>query len=193
MAQLPPGARSPYSTRTALRRPDRQSVTAPDSEESKTAVALGLARTAAHAGWRTVLIDGDLARAPAARALGYRAAPRGIVEAVRHDVPLSRCFLKDPRSPLLLLTSFTPLANLYAFLASAVTAQLFAHLRQCTDLIVIDATALSSLNETYAIARLADAVVLVADPRRNADSVLHAAGRTLSAMQAPSVGVVLAG
>ncbi len=140
-----------------------------------------------------MLVDGDLARAPAARTLGYRAATQGIVEALRGTVPLSRCFLKDPRSPLLMLSSFTPVSNSYGVLASPVMGRLFAHLRQSADLIVIDATPLAALNETHALLRHADAVVLVADPRRSSEEVVRRATDTLAAMQAPPVGIVLAG
>lgn len=174
-------------------RPRVVAVTALSAEQGKTAIALGLARTAARAGWRVVLVDGDLARAPVARTLGYRAIPAGVIEAMRGSAPLSRCFLKDPRSPLLLLSSFTPVANSYAVLASQVMTRLFAHLRQSTDLIVIDATPLAALNETHALLRLADATVLVASPQRHSEADVFAASQTLAAMQAPSVGVVLAG
>ena len=174
-------------------RPRVVAVTAMAAEQGKTAIALGLARTAARAGWRVVLVDGDLARAPVAHTLGYRAIPAGVVEAVGGSAPLSRCFLRDPRSPLLLLSSFTPVANSYAVLASPVMARLFAHLRQSTDLVVIDATPLAALNETHALLRLADATVLVANPHRHSEADVLAASQTLAAMQAPSVGIVLAG
>jgi uncharacterized protein involved in exopolysaccharide biosynthesis/Mrp family chromosome partitioning ATPase len=174
-------------------RPRVVAVTASAAEQGKTAIALGLARTAARAGWRVVLVDGDLARAPVARTLGFRAVPSGIVEAVQGTAPLSRCFLRDPRSPLLLLSSFTPLANSYAVLGSGAMARLFAHLRRTADLVVIDATPLAALNETHALLRQADATVLVADSRRSSEAQVLSAAQTLSAMQAPSVGVVFAG
>ena len=174
-------------------RPRVIAVTAPGAEEGKTAIALGLARTAARAGWRVVLLDGDLARAPAARTLGYRSAPLGIVDAVAGRAPLSRCFLKDPRSSVLTLSSFSPIGNSYSVLASPVMDRLIGHLRQSTDLVVIDATPLAALNETHALMRHADAVLLVSDPRRTSPDALQRAGQTLSAMQARSVGVVVAG
>lgn len=168
-------------------------VTAPGAEEGKTAIALGLARTAARAGWRVVLVDGDLARAPAARTLGYRTAPAGIIEALRGAVPLSRCFLKDPRSQLLLLSSFTPVGHSYNVLSSQAMARLFAHLRRSADLVVVDATPLAAINETHALLRQADATLLVANPQRATEAQVFAATETLAAMQAPSVGVVLTG
>ncbi len=174
-------------------RPRVIAVTSPAAEEGKTSVALGIARNAARAGWRTVLVDGDLSRAPSARTLGYRAAPCGMIEALRGQAPLSRCFLKDPRSPLLLLSNFTAIPSSYAALASQAMARLFAHLRGSAELIVIDATPLAALNESHALVRLADAVVLVADPRRISERDVQRAGETLVAMQAPSIGVVIAG
>ena len=174
-------------------RPRVLAVTALGPEEAKTVIALGLARTAARAGWKTVLVDGDLARAPAAHSVGYRSAAHGLVEAVRGNAPLSRCFLRDPRSPLLMLSSFTPVSNCYGVLGSPVMGRLFAHLRQSADLIVVDATPMTALNETHALLRQADAVLLVADPRRTSEEIVRRATDTLAAMQAPSVGIVLAG
>lgn len=174
-------------------RPRIVAVTAPAAEEGKTAIALGLARTAAGAGWRVVLIDGDLARAPAARTLGYRASSPGILDAVGGRAPLSRCFLRDPRSAALTLSNFAPVANPYAVLASPTMERLMHHLRGSTDLVIVDATPLAALNETHALVRYADAVVLVADPRRTTPETIRKAGDTLAAMQARSVGLVIAG
>jgi Mrp family chromosome partitioning ATPase len=140
-----------------------------------------------------VLIDGDLARAPSARTLGYRTVRAGLIDALRGSAPLSRCFLTDPRSPLLLLSNFSPVANAYNVLASQSMAQLIAHLRGSTDLVIVDATPLSALNESHALLRLGDAVVLAADPRRMADAHLKRASETLSVIGAPSPGIVFTG
>lgn len=174
-------------------RPRVVAVTAPGAEESKTSIALGLARTAARAGWRVVLVDGDLARAPAARTMGYRAVPHGILAAIRGTAPLSRCFLRDPRSNVLMLSNSSPVANSFGVLASQAMADLFAHLRKSADLVIVDTTPLAARNETLALLRHADAVVLVADPRRTSEAEVLATGRMLSAMRAPPVNLVLAG
>jgi uncharacterized protein involved in exopolysaccharide biosynthesis/Mrp family chromosome partitioning ATPase len=174
-------------------RPHVVAITAAAAEEGKTAIALGLARAAARAGWRTVLIDGDLTRAPSARSLGYRSGRFGLIDALRGAAPLSRCFLKDPRSPLLLLSNFTSIANGYSVLSSQPMAKLIAHLRGSTDLVIVDATPLSALNESHALLRLSDAVVLAADPRRMSDAHLRRASETLAVIGAPSPGIVIAG
>jgi Mrp family chromosome partitioning ATPase len=174
-------------------RPHVVAITAAAAEEGKTAIALGLARAAARAGWRTVLIDGDLTRAPSARSLGYRSGRLGLIDALRGAAPLSRCFLKDPRSPLLLLSNFTSIANGYSVLSSQPMAKLIAHLRGSTDLVIVDATPLSALNESHALLRLSDAVVLAADPRRMSDAHLRRASETLAVIGAPSPGIVIAG
>ncbi len=166
-------------------------VTALAAEESKTAVVLGLARTAARAGWRVVVVDGDLARAPAARTLGYQKSPNGLVEAMNGKAPLSHCFLKDPRSGVLTLSSLAPVGNSAGLLSSPVMARLFAHLRRASDLVIVDATPLGMIGDTRALVRYADAVLLVADPRRNSAHAIRAAGHALAAMQSPPVGIVL--
>jgi uncharacterized protein involved in exopolysaccharide biosynthesis/Mrp family chromosome partitioning ATPase len=171
-------------------RPRVVAVTAPGPEEGKTAIALGLARIAAKAGWKVALVDGDLLRAPSARTLGFRNMEYGLLDAVQGRAPLSRCFLKDPRSPVLVLSNLAPVSNDYAVLASAVMAQLFQHLRRSADLVIVDATPLAAMNETHALLRHADAVLLAIDPRRTPEEIARRAEATLSAMQAPAVGIV---
>jgi len=173
-------------------RPRVVALTSLHAEEGKTAVALGLARVAARGGWKVVLVDGDLARAPAAHTLGCRRIAYGILDAMRGSAPLSHCFVKDPRSGALLLSNLAPVANADAVWSSDVARRLFAHLRDSADLVLVDATPLSQPQETQALLRQADAVLLVADPRRTPEAAVDAAGRTLAAMQAPPARVVLA-
>ncbi|MDE2013342.1 MAG: hypothetical protein KGJ75_10495 [Alphaproteobacteria bacterium] len=172
-------------------RPRVVALTALNAEEGKTAVALGLARIAARSGWKVVLVDGDLSRAPVAHTLGCRRIVYGILDAMRGSAPLSHCFVKDPRSGALLLSNLAPVANADAVWTSQVARRLFAHLRDSADLVLVDATPLTQPGQAQALLRQADAVLLVADPRRTPEAAVDAAGRTLAAMQAPPARVVL--
>lgn len=160
--------------------------------DSRTAVALGLARAAALSGQRTVLFDADLLRAPAARSLGYRQARYGLLDTLYGRAPLSHCFLGDPRTPLLLLANFAAVREPAAILGSDVMRRLMGHLRSSAGLVIADVPPLASGAEAEAILRLADAVLFVADPARASAEGSAATAAHLRKYCAAPLGLILA-
>jgi receptor protein-tyrosine kinase len=164
-------------------------VTSAQHGESKTAIAVALARAAARRGMRTVLIDADLRAPRAAQTMGIEGVQAGLYEATSGTVPLSRCFYKDPRSTALLLSTPRPLREPHMVLGSPAMARLVAHLASTSDLVIVDTAPALSSNEMPASARLADGVLMVVrQPRPEVTGAIDA----LQLSGAPPVGVLLA-
>jgi Mrp family chromosome partitioning ATPase len=164
-------------------------VTSAQHGESKTAIAVALARAAARRGMRTVLIDADLRAPRAAQTMGIGGVQAGLYEATSGALPLSRCLYKDPRSNALLLSTPRPLREPHMVLGSPAMARLVAHLANTSDLVIVDVAPALSSNETPASARFADGVLMVVrQPRPEVTGAIDA----LQHSGAPPVGVLLA-
>jgi Mrp family chromosome partitioning ATPase len=164
-------------------------VTSAQHGESKTAIAVALARAAARRGMRTVLIDADLRRPRAAQTMGIAAVQAGLYEATSGSEPLSRCLYKDPRSTALLLSTPRPLRDPQLLLNSPAMSRLVAHLAQTSDLVVIDAAPALASNDTPVSAKLADGVLMVVrQPRPEVTGAIDA----MQNSGAPPIGVLLA-
>ncbi len=136
-------------------------VTASEGGPAKTAIAVSLARMAARARLRVAVLDGDLDRPSAARAMGIGPLRFGLVELLSGTAQLSRSFCRDPRSPALVLSCARPPRNTGAVLASAKMAELVAHLRRSCDVVILDAPALAGGQDARALAPLCDAILVV--------------------------------
>ncbi|MDE2183222.1 MAG: hypothetical protein KGJ78_09395 [Alphaproteobacteria bacterium] len=135
----------------------------PGPEPLRAALAVGLARLAARAGLRTILVDGDLAYPSLARALGYGAVP-GFAAVLAGRAGLDRVLLRDRRSPALLLSA-APAAP--AVWALPKMARLFDYFRRSCDLVIVDAGIAAPFP-----ARLCDQTVIVASGDVTQDQLL---------------------
>jgi Mrp family chromosome partitioning ATPase len=138
-------------------------VTTSESPAAGTTVALALARAAAARGLRTILIDGHLVHPVLGEAAHIRPAA-GLLDVLGHSVPLNRALVRDSRSDALLLALPKPPRDPQAVLASPRMGELFAHLRNLCDLAIVTAPPVLASAEAPSLARLADAVVMVAHP-----------------------------
>jgi capsular exopolysaccharide synthesis family protein len=154
--------------------------------EGKTTVALGLARIAAHAGVRTVLVDCDLRRRSVGPAALSQPSAAGWIEAASGGRSLESILVTDEKSN----AALAPLAS-----DSTATAEIFgaAHfdafleeLRRKYEFIVLDAAPVLALADTRALAPKSDVVVMVAEWRRTplrrvatALSILETAGAAI--------------
>ncbi len=171
-------------------RPRVIGITSAASETGRSNIAMGLARVASRAGWRVVAVDGDLARAGLGRAVGYDHINGGLIDALSHKVPLSRSFVKDPRSNVLMLCASQPVANSAAIAGSQTMAQLMAHLRQSADLVILDCPPALAGPDARMLARICDAMLVVVDPNRTQAAAVDAA---LQALDGRQTGLILAG
>ncbi|HXC55426.1 MAG TPA: exopolysaccharide transport family protein [Rhizomicrobium sp.] len=165
-------------------------VTTSESQNAGSTVAVALARAAAKAGLRTIIVDGHLLRPAIAEATGAR-VQAGLLEVLAGKTTLNRALMRDPRSNALILGGLQPARDPAAALASPRTQELFAHLRAICDLVVVAAPPVMASAEAPSFARLADAVVMVARPEEGPRPGLSKALQTLGQWRSAPVGMVL--
>ncbi|HEY1708742.1 MAG TPA: exopolysaccharide transport family protein [Rhizomicrobium sp.] len=164
-------------------------VTSAQHGESKTTIAVALARAAARRGLRTVIVDADLRAPQVARLMGIEGVQAGLYEVTGGLKPLSQCLYRDPRSSTLVLSTPRPLRDPHLLLGSPAMSRLVFHLVQTSDLVVIDTAPALESNDTPASARLAEAVLMVVrQPRPEVIGAIEAMQNT----GVPPIGVVLA-
>ena len=146
--------------------------------EGKSLVSANLAAAYALAGYRTVLVDGDL-RTPSlssvfgtypARLISSRQAVHGLSGLVTEiavpgaDRPTleKAALLRTPIDNLLFLPAGPEPANPSELLDSRAMGTLLADLATIADIVIIDSPPLLPVSDAVGLARLADGVVLVA-------------------------------
>ncbi len=132
-------------------------VTGAQSGESKSAVAVSIARAAAQMGRKTVLIDCD----PGQLAMKAMEAPSraGLYEVLTGTVPLSEALAKDSRTGAYALAMTRRPPKLATMFTSAAMARLIQVLKEGADLVVLDCSRAGP--EAGMLARLSDATLLV--------------------------------
>ena len=157
--------------------------------EGKTTVSIGLARSAALAGLRVLLIDCDMRLPAASRALAPQ-AEAGLADVLGGKVELKHALIRDiPSGAWVLAARPDGQAAAAGLVGSDAMERLLARVAGDYDLIVLDAAPALALAETAALARLADTVLLVARWRvtpvgatRLAFETLRDAGAKVSAL-----------
>jgi succinoglycan biosynthesis transport protein ExoP len=164
-------------------------LTSADNGESRSAIAVSLARTAAKLGKKAILVDcapGHMA----SRAMKTRIR-NGLYEVLTGAVPLNQALAKDPRGDVYLLGTAKRAPNSLTMYSSAPMARLVEVLRGGADFVVIDCGPANASADAALIARLADATLLVS--RRgalNSPMMANAAKILQSAKSAP-IGIVV--
>ena len=133
-------------------------VTSAQGGESKSAIAVSIARAAAQMGRKTVLIDCD----PGQLATNAMQAPAkaGLYEVLTGMVPLSQALAKDSRSGVYTLAMTRRPPKLSTMFTSAAMARLLQVLKEGADLVVLDCSR-AGAPEAGMLARLGDATLLV--------------------------------
>jgi succinoglycan biosynthesis transport protein ExoP len=164
-------------------------LTSADNGESRSAIAVSLARAAARMGKKAIIVDcapGHMA----SRAMKTRIRS-GLYEVLTGSVPLNQALAKDPRGDVHLLGTAKRAPNSLTMYSSQPMARLVQVLRGGADFVVIDCGAANASPDAALIARLADATVLVsARSRLNSPMVANAAKILESARSAP-IGIVV--
>ena len=165
-------------------------VTSSLSGEGKTTTAVGLARSAALASVRTVVVDCDLRQQSIADLLEL--SPQvGLVEVLNGKATLDQALLLDEKSGAMILplveSHFTPEDPF----SSPQMHQLMDELRRRFDLVILDTPPVILVTETRTVARCADAVLLLAHWRRTPRALVQTALRMLAAAGVNLAGVTL--
>lgn len=164
-------------------------LTSADNSESRSAIAVSLARAAARMGKKAIIVDcapGHMA----SRAMKTRIRS-GLYEVLTGAVPLNQALAKDPRGDVYLLGTAKRAPNSLTMYSSQPMAKLVQVLRGGADFVVIDCGPANASPDAALIARLADATVLVsARSKLNSPMVANAAKILESARSAP-IGIVV--
>jgi capsular exopolysaccharide synthesis family protein len=154
--------------------------------EGKTTTAICLARSAALAGHRTLLIDCDLRRHASSRTLAE--GPRlGLIDVLNGSANLEAATIVDSRSGAFLLPQAASDAATYDLVTSHAMSDLLKRLSQQFALIVLDTAPVLSVAESRGLSALVDATLLTVRWRttpvhqaRMAIDQLERAGATIS-------------
>lgn len=164
-------------------------VTSADNGESRSAIAVSLARAAAKMGKKAIVVDcapGHLA----SRAMKARIRS-GLYEVLTGAVPLNKALAKDPRGDVYLLGMAKRTANGVTMYGSQPMARLVDVLRGGADMVVIDCGPAAGGPEAGTIARLADATVLVSKRGQLHSPLVANAARALETAKAAPIGIVV--
>ncbi|HSZ74890.1 MAG TPA: polysaccharide biosynthesis tyrosine autokinase, partial [Rhizomicrobium sp.] len=166
-------------------------VTSPVNGQGKTTVAVSLARSAARAGLKTILLDGNFRAPQVAQTIG--AMPeRGLLAALTGRLPLSQCFFRDPRSSAMVLACSQGLKNPTQLLNSPAISGLIQQLRGMSDLVVIDTMPVLSADDAQTLSHHADTVLVVARPRHTSRAAVDRATQSFADSEAELSTVSLA-
>jgi Mrp family chromosome partitioning ATPase len=165
-------------------------LTAPEPGDSKSVVAVAIARAAAAMGKRAIIVDCDPAHRAAAALRSDPAA--GLYEVLTGTVPLNDALVRDPRSGAFLLVLKQRPAQAAAMFTSPQMHRLLDILRDSCDLVILDCGLALNGPETALIARQADATLVVSRRERLRGRSLTHATRMLENAKAAPVGLVLA-
>jgi uncharacterized protein involved in exopolysaccharide biosynthesis/Mrp family chromosome partitioning ATPase len=164
-------------------------LTSADNGESRSAIAVSLARAASRMGKKAIIVDCAPARL-ASKAIRAK-VKRGLYDVLTGKVPLNAALAKDPRSETYLLATPERPRNSLTMFSSRPMARLVSVLREGADFIVMDCGSLVAGPDAAVIARMADVTVMVCR-RQNLHSPLIAnAARALEEAQAAPMGIVI--
>ena len=158
--------------------------------EGKTTTAVGLARTAAMSGMRTVVVDCDLRQRAVDHVLNISPSI-GLLEVLNGTASLSEALLLDEASGAMILplvqSHYTPKDTF----SSVAMSRLIAELRRRFDLVVLDTPPVILVTDARSIARQADLVLLLVHWRKTPRSLVLTALRMLHAAGAAMAGIAL--
>ena len=165
-------------------------VTSSIPDEGKTTTALALARSAALAGRRTLLIDCDSRRLGSTLALGL-VDRRGLIEVLEGSADLDNVLFVDKPSGAHVLPINSSGTGNFDIVQSDATSALLETCRMRYDLVVLDIGPIIPVADARAIAAMVDTVLLVVRWRTTPRPVLKTALRELNRAGARIFGVVL--
>src|ERR1700761_6762239 len=164
-------------------------LTSADNGESRSAIAVSLARAASRMGKKAILVDCAPTRM-ATRATRAQ-AKTGLYDVLTGSVTLNQALVKDPRGETYVLATPRRPANSATMFASRQMQRLVSVLREGADFVVIDCGPVGAGAEACVIARLADATVLVSRRQTLHSTLVASATKSLQSAKAAPIGIVV--
>ncbi|WP_158548666.1 GumC family protein [Parvularcula marina] len=162
------------------------------SGEGKSSSAMCLGRISALSGDKVLVIDCDVRRRMlSTKLMDDDAAPRGLAEVLRGDVPLRNAILKDDKSDLRILPVSEDRSGLGDLFGSGRFEALLSQLRTKFDLIILDTAPLTAVADTRMVVSLADKVVQFVKWKQTPVTVARTANKILGELDTELAGAVL--
>jgi len=164
-------------------------ITSARPNEGKTTLAISLARAAAMAGSRTLLVDADIRRASVSRMMGL---PQhvGLVEVLRRKTTLDEALILDAASGMYVLPAGDTTDNRQDLFAAAHIGALLAEAENRFDLVIFDAAPALAVTDARLLLRQVDEVLMALrwndTPRQTAAATL----KRMRALDIEPLGVV---
>ncbi|HEY0266427.1 MAG TPA: exopolysaccharide transport family protein [Rhizomicrobium sp.] len=164
-------------------------LTSADNGESRSAIAVSLARAASKMGKKAIVVDCAPGRL-ASQAMKTRVRS-GVYEVLTGAVPLNQALAKDSRGEVYLLGTARRAPNSVTMYSSKPMQRLISVLRGGADFVVIDCGPANGSPDAALIARLADATVLVSKRQLLHSPLVANAARILESAHAAPLGIVI--
>jgi capsular exopolysaccharide synthesis family protein len=158
--------------------------------EGKSTTSIGLARTLAVSGLRTVLVDCDIRRRSTSETL-LPPNSNGLFAYLDGSATLDQALVKDALTDLNVLGTTVPPDSARDLFGDRQLATFLAQLRQRFDVIILDTAPVLGIAETRAIAAAADTVLMLARWRKTSIKAADAAVELLMTAQVKLRGVAL--
>jgi polysaccharide biosynthesis transport protein len=158
--------------------------------EGKSTLAACFAASAAQAGRKVLLMDGDLRNPSTTNRFSLGKHP-GIVELLSGSVPPQSAFAQPAGIPMTILPAGAHTTNPTDVISSQKMAQLLQLLAKQYDLIVIDCPPILAVSDALLMANIVDSIVYVVEWNRTARDAVKRAMRMLGPNAEKLAGVVL--
>lgn len=163
-------------------------MTSVSCDEGKSAVTISLARAAASMGKKVVLMDCNPTQT-AKRAM-HVSDTGGLYDVLTGTIALNRVLVRDPRSDVFVLTMTRQPPNMTTMFGSVQMKKLIRLLRDNCDMVVMDC-ARAATPETWLLARLSDATLLVSRKAMLRAPLLAKSVDILNAAQVAPLGLIV--
>ena len=191
-AELYKSARTQLEIVRRERRAQILLVSSPSSGDGKTTTSSNLAICHAHAGRKTLLIDGDLRR-PSIHSIYGLKRDRGLSQILGEELPFDNVVQPTAIANLDVITSGPEVSNPAELLSATVFGQFLEELRPVYDCIIIDAPPLLIVTDPWIISAIADGLILVVRVGEVRRQALEQTMEILKTLGTPALGVVING
>lgn len=165
-------------------------VTSSREGEGKSTTALAMARDAAAAGRKVLLIDADMRRPSVHNLLGIRRVP-GLSNMLTQQLSVSSVIYKTDTEGLSVMPAGPKPPSPAELLGGAGFRALLTYLKDQYDQIIIDSPPVLGLADAPRLASIADGTMIVMEANRSHRGAITAAMRRLAAARANIIGAVL--